>query len=80
MNITDPKPNRRILIVDDNTDAAQSMEILLKGLQHETRIAYGGLEALHDIDASFEAGQYEARVTIRQGRNTVTRVARFRVK
>jgi len=36
---------------------------------------------LADIrDASFEAGQYEARVTIRQGRNTVTRVARFRVK
>lgn len=30
-------------------------------------------------DASFDAGQYEARVTIRQGRNTVTRVAPFRV-
>jgi hypothetical protein len=30
-------------------------------------------------DASFDAGQYEARVTIRQGRNTVTRVAAFRV-
>jgi hypothetical protein len=30
-------------------------------------------------DASFDAGQYEARVTIRQGRNTVTRVVPFRV-
>ncbi len=31
-------------------------------------------------DASFDAGQYEARVTIRQGRNTVTRTTPFRVK
>jgi len=30
-------------------------------------------------DASFDAGQYEARVTIRQGRNTVTRAVPFRV-
>jgi hypothetical protein len=30
-------------------------------------------------DATFDAGQYEARVTIRQGRGTVTRVAPFRV-
>jgi hypothetical protein len=30
-------------------------------------------------DATFDAGQYEARLTIRQGRNTVTRVAPFRV-
>jgi hypothetical protein len=30
-------------------------------------------------DASFDAGQYEARVTIRQGRNTVTRATPFRV-
>jgi hypothetical protein len=30
-------------------------------------------------DASFPAGQYEARVTIRQGRNTVARVVPFRV-
>jgi hypothetical protein len=31
-------------------------------------------------DATFDAGQYEARVTVRQGRNTVTRAAPFRVK
>jgi hypothetical protein len=30
-------------------------------------------------DATFDAGQYEARVTIRQGRNTVTRTIPFRV-
>lgn len=30
-------------------------------------------------DASFDAGQYEARVTVRQGRNTVTRSVAFRV-
>lgn len=30
-------------------------------------------------DASFGAGQYEARLTIRQGRNTVTRGVPFRV-
>jgi hypothetical protein len=31
------------------------------------------------MKASFDAGQYEARVIIRQGRNTVTRAAPFRV-
>jgi hypothetical protein len=31
-------------------------------------------------DATFSAGQYEARVTIRQGRNTVTRTVPFRVE
>jgi hypothetical protein len=31
-------------------------------------------------EATFDAGQYEARVTIRQGRNTVTRAVNFRVK
>lgn len=30
-------------------------------------------------DATFDAGQYEARVTVRQGRNTVTRGVAFRV-
>jgi len=31
-------------------------------------------------DATFDTGQYEARVTIRQGRNAVTRAVPFRVK
>jgi signal transduction histidine kinase/DNA-binding response OmpR family regulator len=39
-------PSRRILVVDDNADAADSLAILL-GLQgHETRIAQSGPEAL----------------------------------
>ena len=41
-----PSVPRRILIVDDNTDAADSLQAVLKLKQHETRIAYGGLAAL----------------------------------
>ena len=37
---------RRVLIVDDNTDAAATMEILLKSLGHETSVAHNGIEAL----------------------------------
>jgi CheY-like chemotaxis protein len=37
---------RRVLIVDDNLDAAATMELLLKSLGHETRVANGGMEAL----------------------------------
>jgi PAS domain S-box-containing protein len=37
---------RRILIVDDNVDAAISLQILLNSLGHETAVAHGGMEAL----------------------------------
>lgn len=37
---------RRILLVDDNRDAAQSLAELLEGDGHETDIASDGLEAL----------------------------------
>ena len=40
-----PSP-RRILIVDDNTDAAASLAMLLKLANHETYTAHDGLEAL----------------------------------
>jgi CheY-like chemotaxis protein len=44
---------RRILLVDDNTDAATSCSLLLKRSGHEVEIAYDGAAAL-DIAARFE--------------------------
>jgi CheY-like chemotaxis protein/two-component sensor histidine kinase len=37
---------RRILVVDDNTDSAASLAMLLKLIGHETRVAHDGLEAV----------------------------------
>jgi CheY-like chemotaxis protein len=37
---------KRVLIVDDNVDAAQTLELLLKSLGHETAVAHTGVEAL----------------------------------
>jgi CheY-like chemotaxis protein len=37
---------RRILVVDDNRDAADSLCMLLKARGHEVRVAYDGLEAV----------------------------------
>ena len=37
---------RRILVVDDNRDSAESLALLLAMLGHETRIAHDGLDAL----------------------------------
>jgi PAS domain S-box-containing protein len=37
---------RRVLIVDDNVDAAATLEILLRSLQYETCVAHTGPEAL----------------------------------
>lgn len=39
-------PRRRVLIVDDNRDGAQSMAMMLKLLGNETMTAYDGLEAV----------------------------------
>ncbi|HYH69450.1 MAG TPA: ATP-binding protein [Urbifossiella sp.] len=39
-------PTRRILVVDDNQDAADSLATLLKLLGHEVRVAYGGEEGV----------------------------------
>jgi CheY-like chemotaxis protein len=38
--------NRRILAVDDNRDAADSLAMILRMMGHETRTAYDGLEAV----------------------------------
>jgi CheY-like chemotaxis protein len=43
---------RRILIVDDNADAAESLGMLLEARGDEVRIAYDGIEAL-DVEAVF---------------------------
>jgi CheY-like chemotaxis protein len=39
-------PKRRILVVDDNRDAADSMVVMLRIMGHETSTAYDGLEAV----------------------------------
>jgi CheY-like chemotaxis protein/two-component sensor histidine kinase len=39
-------PQQRILIVDDNADAADALDALLRSLGHETRVAYDGPQAL----------------------------------
>ena len=42
-------PPKRILIVDDNTDAADTLSMMLRLDGHETACAYGGQEALERI-------------------------------
>lgn len=42
---------RRVLIVDDNKDAADSLALLLEFEGHETRVAYSGEEALAGIES-----------------------------
>ena len=47
-----PKPEagrmlaRRVLVVDDNVDAAAMLDMLLRSLGHETRVAHDGIAAL----------------------------------
>ncbi len=40
---------RRILVVDDNDDAATALSMLLEHLGHETAVAHDGLEALDKV-------------------------------
>ncbi len=40
----------RILIVDDNRDAADSLETVLRGMGHDTRTAYDGLACVDTAD------------------------------
>jgi CheY-like chemotaxis protein len=40
--------SRRVLIVDDNKDSAESMAVLLRLHGHEVRLAYDGLSALEE--------------------------------
>jgi len=41
----------RVLAVDDNQDAVESLEILLQAEGYETRIAHNGVEALRIFEA-----------------------------
>ena len=41
-----PLVPRRILVVDDNIDAANTLDVLLRSLGHETCVAHDGLSAL----------------------------------
>ena len=42
---------RRILVVDDNLDAAESLATLLNIIGHETRMAHDGIEAVEQAEA-----------------------------
>jgi CheY-like chemotaxis protein/two-component sensor histidine kinase len=46
-----PQP-RKVLVVDDNADAVESMAVLLRAMGQEVRAAHGGLEAI-DVAAEF---------------------------
>jgi PAS domain S-box-containing protein len=46
-----PSPPRRILVVDDNVDAAASLAMLLQVEQHDVRTAHDGPTALHVAEA-----------------------------
>jgi PAS domain S-box-containing protein len=48
-----PIPPRRVLVVDDNADAASMLDMLLRSVGHETRMANDGAEALR-IAEKFE--------------------------
>jgi PAS domain S-box-containing protein len=52
-SVTAPVARRRILVVDDNVDAAQTMAMLLELSGHETRTAFDGQEAL-DVAPAFQ--------------------------
>jgi len=44
-------PSRRVLVVDDNQDAAESVALLLQLWGHDVRIAYDGSSALREAPA-----------------------------
>jgi PAS domain S-box-containing protein len=51
-------PRRRVLVVDDNVDAAESMGMLLKLLHADTRVVHNGPDALAAM------GSYQPRVVL----------------
>jgi PAS domain S-box-containing protein len=44
-------PPTRVLIVDDNIDAADTLALMLRELGHDVRTAYDGMQALEEGDA-----------------------------
>jgi CheY-like chemotaxis protein len=45
------RPCLRVLVVDDNADAAEALAMLLKVTGHKTRLAHTGLAALQEAEA-----------------------------
>jgi PAS domain S-box-containing protein len=54
----DESPARRVLVVDDNRDAAKGLAMLLKQMGHQIEIAHDGLEAVE------KAAQFDADVIL----------------
>jgi PAS domain S-box-containing protein len=50
-DVASPPSRRRVLVVDDNTDAAESLAALLAIGGHETRLAHDGLQAVEEAKA-----------------------------
>jgi PAS domain S-box-containing protein len=50
-DVTFRPARRRVLVVDDNTDAAESLAALLRINGHETRMAHDGPDALREAEA-----------------------------
>jgi PAS domain S-box-containing protein len=48
--VSDAPPRRRILVVDDNQDAALSLALLLQMSGNETFVAHDGLEAIEAVE------------------------------
>jgi PAS domain S-box-containing protein len=48
-----PRPlgEQRVLVVDDNTDAAETMALLLEALGYQSSVAHGGLAAIEAVKA-----------------------------
>ena len=44
--VAPPAVRRRVLVVDDNLDAAESLAILMRLAGHEVRMAFDGIEAV----------------------------------
>ncbi|MFZ1866961.1 MAG: ATP-binding protein [Steroidobacteraceae bacterium] len=47
---SDLSVSRRVLIADDNHDAAVSLSMLLQSLGHDTRVVHDGIEALEEAE------------------------------
>ena len=45
-----PMRTHKVLVVDDNHDAADSLALMLKNMGHEVKVAYSGEEALSLVD------------------------------
>ena len=50
VSVSKPEPRCRVLVVDDNYDAAESLAMMLDVLGYEVRTAHDGLEAVRAAD------------------------------